>query len=410
MAESRRLSLPRASYNLDEESLRKQEEELKRKHQEVERRKEEAEKKAAEFYKKGGTPLTRTPPGRSQSEERKEKIDKGKKRINSSPADPKHEEQEAKKCKEVDKDEEDDEEDTIDDDLQEKQERLLQQYSESTIEIDKIFSKPKSGKESIRKIKLKMIGYLMKIASLEGRLAEQQDANDSLKEIIHRERNEFKDEIRTLQDKIKTKEYQQTKGGEKEVELQATLKQMEKEIEYLRKKVDDQMGQITKKAKIEGKIERVEEENTQLKQKTEEQNKKLLQAEVVNTELRLRLEDERKTNNRQTKEQEELRKKVEELRKNEQELLSKTLPQATFADVLKRQPPSERAQKIAQVAEKEKPSIFIRPRAGETLAQLRSSWEETINPEKDKVRATIFTGKKVMVVQADTREDINRII
>jgi len=51
-----------------------------------------------------------------------------------------------------------------------------------------MLTKLKIGKEQIKKIKLKLIKYLMKITSLESRLLQQQDANESLKEIITQER------------------------------------------------------------------------------------------------------------------------------------------------------------------------------------------------------------------------------
>lgn len=186
MAE-RRLSLPRSGYSLDEQTLKQQEEELRKKHLEVEKRKEEAEKKAKEkrIGRQGGTPLQRTPPGRSQS------LDKGRKRTTSSPADPQHEVQEVKKSKE----EEGEEDETIDDELQENQDDLLQRYSKQLDEVDRIFSKLKSEREQRKKIKLKFVSYLMEISTLNGRLAEQQDANESLKALVLKERKAHKEEI-----------------------------------------------------------------------------------------------------------------------------------------------------------------------------------------------------------------------
>jgi len=87
-----------------------------------------------------------------------------------------------------------------------------------------------------------------------------------------------------------------------------------------------------------------------------------------------------------------------------------TAQQPSFADAVKKTATSERQQKIEEIKGKDKPSLYIKPKPGETLAQLRSSWVGAINPEKDKIRATIFTGKNTMIVQAETKEDINRII
>ena len=74
---------------------------------EIELRKMDAEKKAKVEGRKEGAPLIRTPPGRSQSVERRQAInrsqsldrqDRGRKRTTISPADERHEEKETKKA------------------------------------------------------------------------------------------------------------------------------------------------------------------------------------------------------------------------------------------------------------------------------------------------------------------------
>lgn len=86
------------------------------------------------------------------------------------------------------------------------------------------------------------------------------------------------------------------------------------------------------------------------------------------------------------------------------------MAQPTFADALKKQPISESEQTIEKVASNEKPALYVKPDKGQTMAQLRSGWLEVINPEKDEVRVTLFTEKTIIIVQAETRDNINKII
>lgn len=69
-----------------------------------------------------------------------------------------------------------------------------------------------------------------------------------------------------------------------------------------------------------------------------------------------------------------------------------------------------KASKIAQTIEKDKASLIVTPKEGQSMAQLRSQWKNTIDPEKDKIRATLYSGRNLMVVQAETRDDVNKII
>lgn len=47
--------------------------------------------------------------------------------------------------------------------------------------------------------------------------------------------------------------------------------------------------------------------------------------------------------------------------------------------------------------------LFVRPRSGESIAQLRRNRHEAIDPEKDRDKDTIYMGKKMTVTQAERK-------
>ena len=134
-------------------------------HLEIEERKKEAERRAEEEERKEGTPIPRTPLRRTNSLEMnltQTKEEKSKKRTKSSP--PEGDGEEKKRSKE---EENLDEDEDLDAKLEAKEEKYLEVYNRSLEGIERIMAKLKIGKEPIKKVKLALVGYLLRITTLE---------------------------------------------------------------------------------------------------------------------------------------------------------------------------------------------------------------------------------------------------
>jgi len=159
-------------------------------------------------------------------------------------------------------------------------------------------------------------------------------------------------------------------------------------------------------ARIEGKTERIEEENMYLRRKNEELNQDMAKVEIGRAESQLRLSLESDKKKEQESKMEKLEERITELLRNEQLLINRATTTDIYGSTEKAACFGEK--EIEEIREKGKPSLYIRPKRGETMAQLKSSWVSTINPETNKIRASIYTGKTVMVVRAETKEDVEK--